>query len=160
MLVTLFLANGNMMQRFVRPAWFMVAMSFVPFVLTFLFWASTQANTQDALNFLSRTYWAGTGVGTGWCGFSLVKVVLGIIGIAESFVGGGHVAWEAGVNWPEIGFGLLIFAVLVGFAASFFWQNQNNANVFAATALLAGTFIAGMVFNLYVQPHEAQFVIN
>jgi hypothetical protein len=105
--------------------------------------------------------WTGKGVQSAWAGFTWAKVGYLCDGIAAYFLGTA-VTWLLPVGgwdlWRVLAL-LAILAITVGAMATL-WPRRHDRVVRATVALFGVTFVAGEVFNLYGQPHEAQMQVN
>lgn len=164
MLLALFIARGSLTERFLRPAWFVIAMSGVPVAITVLYRLAGHGAVGTMAQFLFRVFWAGKGVGTGWGGFTWPKVILAWAGAAESVLGAENVgSWDAWHTDP-IGFemlvGSLILIVLAIAIAAYAWKHRRDPRVPVAVSVFGGTLLSGTIFNLYAQPQDPQMVIS
>jgi len=104
--------------------------------------------------------WTGKGVNSAWGGFTWAKVGYLRDGIAAYFLGTA-VTWLPVVGWDlwRILALVAILAIAAG-AAVALWPRRREPVVRTTVALFGVTFIAGEVFNVYGQPHEAQMQVN
>jgi len=164
MLLVLFVVHGTWFQRLARPVWFVVAMSSVPALLAIAFRISGAGGAKPAWAFFRSLFWAGKGIDSSWGGFGAPKALLGLGGLAESFIGAQNLTSLDFVRDPQAAFeitaGLAILGILLFLAARYALRHRRDANVVAATVILGGTLAAGTVFNFYAQPQDPQMVIN
>lgn len=164
MLLALWLSAGEWRPRIQRSLWFAAGLCFLPVLLTLMVAVRQQMEPAAALSFLGRLFWVGKGVGTGWAGFSAVKLDLTWAGMAESLVGGRYLQsedwWNHPANLWEVFSGTLLLLVLAAAAAHYLWERRGHAEARALAAVFGGTFVAGEVFNFYSQPQDPQMQLN
>ena len=105
--------------------------------------------------------WTGKAVGSAWAGFSWLKALNTIDGTVAYLLGTGI------TNYPPF-FGWDLWRVLGGLAIvsigavamPMLWRRRHDKGVCAVAVVFGGTFVAGLVFNLYSQPQDPQMQIN
>jgi hypothetical protein len=104
--------------------------------------------------------WTGKGVNSAWGGFTWAKLGYLWDGIAAYFLGTA-VTWVPVVGWDLWRILALLAILAIAAAATVaLWPRRRERAVRAAVALFGVTFVAGEVFNIYGQPHEAQMQVN
>jgi hypothetical protein len=104
--------------------------------------------------------WTGKGVNSAWGGFTWAKVGYLWDGIAAYFLGTA-VTWLPVIGWDLWRvLALLAILAITGGAAVALWPQRHDPVVRTTVVLFGGTFVAGEVFNVYGQPHEAQMQVN
>lgn len=104
--------------------------------------------------------WTGKGVNSAWGGFTWAKVGYLRDGIA-AYLLGTAVTWLPAIGWDL--WRILALAAILAIAAGAavaLWPRRRTPVVRTTVALFGVTFVAGEVFNVYGQPHEAQMQIN
>ncbi len=123
-----------------------------------------QFNFVAAAAFFGRLFWVGKGIGTGWAGFSLTKLHLTWVGIAESLIGGRCVQSGDWINYLaniwEVFSGTVLALILAGVSIRYVWQRRSDASILAHFIIFGGTFIGGEVFNFYSQPQDPQMQLT
>ena len=164
LLLALFLAAGSPTQRLIRPASFLLFMSIPPLALTLVYMFTSGGHIAQGGVFLSRLFWVGKGVGTGWGGFSVAKIPLAVGGMAESLIGGSNISYD---DWStfaiiavQIVAGAIVGLALLGLVLRYAWRNRAEPSVVTAVVILGGTLVTGFVFNLYSQPQDPEMVIS
>jgi hypothetical protein len=105
--------------------------------------------------------WTGKAVGSAWAGFSWQKALNTIDGTVAYLLGTGvtnyppFFGWDL---WRVLGM-LAIVAIAVVSVPMLWWRRSDNG-VRAVAVVFGGTFVAGLVFNLYSQPQDPQMQIN
>ncbi len=105
--------------------------------------------------------WTGKAVGSGWSGFSWAKLANARDGTVAYFLGTAVTnaqflpGWDI---WRVVG--LLLIAVIAAVSMPMLWRERNDGRARAVAVVFGGTFIAGLVFNLYSQPLDPQMQIN
>lgn len=104
--------------------------------------------------------WTGKGVHSAWGGFTWAKVGYLWDGVAAYFLGTA-VTWVPVVGW-DLWRIVSLLAILAITAAAMIalWPRRRDPVIRATVVLFGVTFVAGEVFNLYGQPHEAQMQVN
>jgi hypothetical protein len=105
--------------------------------------------------------WTGKAVGSAWAGFSWLKALNTIDGTVAYLLGTGI------TNYPPF-FGWDLWRVLGGLAIvtigavsmPMLWRRRQDKSARAVAVVFGGTFVAGLVFNLYSQPQDPQMQIN
>lgn len=162
-LLALFLARGTLIQRILRPAWFLVVMTLPPTLLAASAWLTGGRSFAGASKLVTTLFWTGKGVGTGWGGFSLAKVWLLWAGMSEDLFGGRHILtpeWPRGDHAAEVLAGTFLGLLLAAVTLTYVWQHRKDPAVRTAFVVVGGNFACGVVFNLYSQPQDPQMQIN
>jgi len=112
----------------------------------------------------SEGLWAGKGLGTGWAGFSLNKIILMWSGIAQALVGGENVP-GLDVIFVRSYVVVATLSWIVLLAVGVCWlSTARRARAAAewrlATGVLAAVFLLGEGMNLYIQPQDPQMQIQ
>ena len=93
--------------------------------------------------------WTGKAVGSAWAGFSWLKVVNTIDGTVAYLLGTGI------TNYPPLGWdmwrvlGMLLIVAIAAISMPVLWRRRGDSGVRAVAIVFGGTFVAGVVFNLY-----------
>ncbi len=113
---------------------------------------------------VSAGFWSGKGIGTGWGGFSLNKVIFMWSGIAQYVAGGQNIAAvEQVMAPPRVLWIALTWVLVVALAALFareclsHWERSEWR---IAAAILGSAFVLGEAMNLYVQPQDPQMQLQ
>ena len=162
MLLALWLSARRWTARLRRVVLFAAGLTIVPLLLTSsLMVRGTCTRTAECLQ---QMFWTGKGLGTGWAGFSWVKVKLAWVGMVQSLIGGRFIGSD---HWSrhlahvlEAGVGTLLLIVLALGALRYAWKRRGEPCVVAHLIVFGGTFCAGQVFNLYSQPHDPQMQLT
>jgi len=164
MLLALWLSGENWKERFTRPALFALGLCVLPFLVTVFISYQTSLTLKEGLELFGRLFWVGKGVGTGWGGFSWAKTLLVWPGMAESLVGGRHLASSDWMHYPaniwEVVSGTVILLTLLILSLRFVYSERGNPTVLAHFVIFGGTLLGGQLFNAYSQPMEPQMQIN
>ncbi|MDD1619455.1 MAG: hypothetical protein LUQ52_08215, partial [Methylococcaceae bacterium] len=88
MLLTLWVSARGWKQRLAWCLEFILSLCILPLIITVWVASLSNLNFAAAISFFGRLFWVGKGIGTGWAGFSLTKLHLTWVGIAESLIGG------------------------------------------------------------------------
>jgi hypothetical protein len=155
MLAALWLCAPSWRERIVSVALFLVGMLATATV------ASLAGRGHSGAVGPIELIWTGKAVGSAWAGFSWLKVFNTIDGTVAYLLGTGI------TNYPPP-FGWDMWRVLGGFAIvaiaaismPVLWRRRGDVGVRAVAVVFGGTFVAGVVFNLYSQPQDPQMQIN
>lgn len=164
MLLALWLAAGSLRQRGARTALFLLGNSLLP--LCVAFWAAIRESMDPsgAAQFFGRLFWVGKGVGTGWAGFSLAKLHLVWVGMAESVIGGRYLQSGDWIHHPaniwEVAAGSLLLAVLAVTSVRFVLGRLGDRRLVSIAIVFGGTLLAGQFFNAYSQPQDPQMQLT
>jgi hypothetical protein len=91
MLLALWMSACDWKQRLRWCLEFILSLCILPLIITVGFVILNSLSFVAAAAFFGRLFWVGKGIGTGWAGFSLIKLQLTWVGIAESLIGGRYV---------------------------------------------------------------------
>lgn len=161
--LALLLSAGSLSQRALRLALLGATILVVPAVIAFLSWATGYRTVAQAMEFLCTLVWTGKAVGTGWGGFTLNKLILLPVGIGEAVFAGRYFTdpqWYVGPYRYSIFLGILLTSTMVVVGLIYSWRSRFDASVRTKFIIFCGLFVAGGVFNLYVQPTDPQFQLN
>ena len=108
--------------------------------------------------------WSWKGLGSGWGGFSINKIVLMWGGIAQSVAGGGNLTSVESVfaaplrDWIA----LTNIVILALFALWMYegWRRRAEPEWRTAATVLVAVFVLGEGMNLYIQPQDPQMQIQ
>jgi hypothetical protein len=111
---------------------------------------------------LPGVLWTGKGMGSGWAGFSVDKLLLVPVGMGEYWLGGTNVPAEhlltsTGAEWGSA-FALQI--LLLVSAGLLFWRRRYEPRFRIAAIIFLGALAGGEVMNAYSQPTDPQMQIN
>ena len=157
LLAALLLAPGTAWTRFRRILLFLAVM--VGGAETAMqLWGPHEGNVGTVLDLL----WTGKAVGSGWGGFSTLKLAFLWIGITEYLLGGANLTdlSQLGRLYIEVGFATLIISGVAIGSLLVIWRSSGSLNVRVAATVFGITFLAGEIFNLYSQPQDPQMQIN
>ena len=151
-------------QRLAQCLEFILGLCILPLIITVGVAILSSLNFAAASSFFGRLFWVGKGIGTGWAGFSLIKLQLTWVGIAESLLGGRYVQSGDWINYLiciwEVFAGTLLVLTLAGVSMRYVWQRRSDASTLAHFIVFGGTFIGGEVFNFYSQPQDPQMQLT
>jgi hypothetical protein len=164
MLLALWVSAPDGKQRFAWCLEFILGLCILPFIITVVVAILSNLSFVAATSFFGRLFWVGKGIGTGWAGFSLIKLHLTWVGIVESLLGGRYVQSGEWINqlasiW-EVFAGTLLAFILAGVTIRYVWQRRRDASTLAHFIIFGGTFIGGEIFNLYSQPQDPQMQLT
>ena len=164
MLLALWVSAHGWRQRLAWCLEFILGLCILPLIITVGVAILSELNFAAATAFFVRLFWVGKGIGTGWAGFSLTKLHLTWVGIAESLVGGRCVQSADWINYLaniwEVFAGTLLALILAGVSIRYVWQRRSDASTMAHFIIFGGTFIGGEVFNFYSQPQDPQMQLT
>jgi hypothetical protein len=164
MLLALWVSANGWKQRLTQCLGFILGLCILPFIITVGVSILSNLSFTAAVSFFGRLFWVGKGIGTGWAGFSLTKLHLTWVGIAESLLGGRYVQSGDWINYLaciwEVFAGTLLVLVLAGVSMRYVWQRRSDASTLAHFIIFGGTFIGGEVFNFYSQPQDPQMQLT
>lgn len=153
-LVALWLAPASLAARVRAVALFMVGILATAALVSWLWHGHNGAVGPFDL------IWTGKGVNSAWGGFTWAKVGYLRDGVV-AYLLGTAVTWLPVVGWDL--WRILALAAIVAIAAgatAALWPRRREPVVRATVALFGVAFVAGEVFNVYGQPHEAQMQVN
>ena len=108
--------------------------------------------------------WSWKGLGSGWGGFSINKIVLMWGGIAQSVAGGENLgSMESILNAPLRSWIALTNVVILALFALWLyegWRRRAEPEWRIAATVLAAAFVLGEGMNLYIQPQDPQMQIQ
>lgn len=105
--------------------------------------------------------WTDKAVGSAWAGFSWPKAANTFDGTVAYLLGTGLTYFPALPGWDAWRItGAAMIAAIAAAALPVLWQRRSDNGVRAVAAIFGGTFVAGLVFNLYSQPQDPQMQIN
>ena len=164
MLLALWMSARDWKQRLIGCLEFILSLCILPLIITIGFAILNSLSFVAATAFFGRLFWVGKGIGTGWAGFSLTKLHLTWVGIAESLIGGRCVQSGDWINYLaniwEVFSGTVLALILVGVSIRYVWQRRSDASILAHFIIFGGTFIGGEVFNFYSQPQDPQMQLT
>jgi hypothetical protein len=164
MLLALWVSANGWKQRLAWCLKFILGLCILPFIITVGVAILSNLNFAAASSFFGRLFWVGKGIGTGWAGFSLIKLQLTWVGIAESLLGGRYVQSGDWISYLaciwEVFAGTLLVLTLAGVSMRYVWQRRSDASTLAHFIIFGGTFIGGEVFNFYSQPQDPQMQLT
>lgn len=164
MLLALWVSSRDWKQSFAWCLEFILGLCILPLIITIGVAILSNLNFAAATSFFGRLFWVGKGIGTGWAGFSLTKLHLAWVGIAESLIGGRCVQSADWINYLaniwEVFAGTLLALLLAGVSIRYVWQRRRDASTLAHFIIFGGTFIGGEIFNLYSQPQDPQMQLT
>jgi len=164
MLLALWMSARDWKQRLTWCLEFILSLCILPLIITIGFSILNSLSFVAAAAFFGRLFWVGKGIGTGWAGFSLTKLHLTWVGIAESLIGGRCVQSGDWINYLaniwEVFSGTVLALILVGVSIRYVWQRRSDASILAHFIIFGGTFIGGEVFNFYSQPQDPQMQLT
>ena len=155
MLAALWLCEARLARRFVWVGLFLATVLAMAVVAA---WA--WRGHRGAVGPL-ELLWTGKGVATGWAGFSWSKVGGTLDGTVAYLLGTAITNFPAIPGWDLWrGLSLLAILAIAGVAPPMLWRARNDNRARALAVVFGGTFLAGVVFNLYSQPQDPQMQIN
>lgn len=164
MLLALWLCARDGKQRIGWSLCFLLGLALLPLMITVVVAGLREMDRPEATAFLGRLFWVGKGVGTGWAGFSPIKLQLTWVGMTESVLGGRYIQSDDWLRHPlnllEVGAGSMLLLILAVTAVRYVWPRRRDKNTLALAVVFAGTFLAGEVFNVYSQPQDPQMQLN
>jgi len=162
MALALWLSASRWPVRLGRVLLFLAGLSVVPLMLSSSLVVRGTCNR--TVECLANMFWTGKGIGTGWAGFSWVKLRLAWVGMVQSLVGGRFIGAD---HWYrhlahvlEVGIGTVLLALIATAAMGYAWKRRREPCVVSHVIVFGGTFCAGQVFNLYSQPHDPQMQLT
>ncbi len=105
--------------------------------------------------------WTGKAVGSAWAGFSWLKALNTIDGTVAYLLGTGITNYPPFFGWDLWRvLGMLLIVAIAAISMPVLWRRRGDSGVRAVAIVFGGTFVAGVVFNLYSQPQDPQMQIN
>ena len=105
--------------------------------------------------------WTGKAVGSAWAGFSWLKALNTIDGTTAYLLGTGITNYPPPFGWDMWRvLGMLAIVTIGAISVPVLWRRRDEPGVRAVAIVFGGTFVAGLVFNLYSQPQDPQMQIN
>jgi hypothetical protein len=105
--------------------------------------------------------WTGKAVGSAWAGFSWLKALNTIDGTTAYLLGTGITNYPPPFGWDMWRvLGMLAIVAIAAISVPVLWRRRDEPGVRAVAIVFGGTFVAGLVFNLYSQPQDPQMQIN
>lgn len=105
--------------------------------------------------------WTDKAVGSAWAGFSWPKAANTFDGTIAYLLGTGMTYFPSLPGWDAWRItGAVFILAIAAIAMPVLWQRRSESGVRAVAVIFGGTFIAGVVFNLYSQPQDPQMQIN
>ena len=155
MLAALWLCAPGWRTRIVSIAVFLAGMLFTATV------ASLAGHGHNGASGPIELIWTGKAVGSAWAGFSWLKALNTIDGTVAYLLGTGITNYPPPFGWDmwRVLGGLTIVAI-GAVSMPMLWRRRQDRGVRAIAVVFGGTFVAGLVFNLYSQPQDPQMQIN
>lgn len=155
MLAALWLCAPSWRGRFVFGAVFLAGMLGTATV------ASLAGRGHDGAVGPIELIWTGKAVGSAWAGFSWLKALNTIDGTVAYLLGTGVTNYPPFFGWDLWRvLGMLAILAIAAISTPLLWRGRRDNGVRAVAVVFGGTFLAGLVFNLYSQPQDPQMQIN
>jgi hypothetical protein len=112
----------------------------------------------------SAAFWSAKGLGSGWGGFSSIKLMLMWSGIAQYVAGGQNIGdLETVLSTPRVIWISVTWVVVAVLGLVFTrecWRQRGQPHWRASAAVLGLAFVLGETMNLYVQPQDPQMQLQ
>jgi hypothetical protein len=105
--------------------------------------------------------WTGKAVDSAWAGFAWSKVSSTFDGSVAYLLGTAITNYPAPFGWDMWrAIGMVAIVAIAAVSIPMLWRRRHDNGARAVAAIFGGTFVAGLVFNLYSQPQDPQMQIN
>jgi hypothetical protein len=105
--------------------------------------------------------WTGKAVDSAWAGFTWTKLFGTFDGGVAYLLGTAVTNYPAPFGWDMWRvIGMVMIVAIAAISTPMLWRRRDDMRARAVAAIFGGTFVAGLVFNLYSQPQDPQMQIN